>query len=401
MALLSTEKRDHTLYIVLCERIDANNIDEIKKEIDEAIEDESITFVTADAKNLAYISSIGLREIMRLKKRFRDLKIIHVSDEVYDIFDLTKFTDIIQVEREHRVISVEGCPVLGKGAAGTVYKLDDETIVKVFGADYAYNKIERERDNSRNAFFHGVDTAIPFDIVRVGENFGLIYEIINADTLKNVMLRDRGNLAGHMTTYAMYVKDMHRVVVDEPLYPDMKKGWIEKIKSLEGVFSDNEKGRVIDFLEKIPDKRNFVHGDVNFGNFMVSNGKALVIDMEDVVLGDPVFDVSFIYYLISILPELLPAELCEMVTGFTAEENALMWKTFSNIYFDISTEEERRRIEKKLYPYASIKLLEVMPWYYSILRNADDSIKQFVPKLYDAFRDAEKKHKAGLMEAMG
>ena len=28
------------------------------------------------------------------------------------------------------MISVEGCPVLGKGAAGTVYKLDDETIVK-------------------------------------------------------------------------------------------------------------------------------------------------------------------------------------------------------------------------------------------------------------------------------
>ena len=35
-------------------------------------------------------------------------------------------------EKPMREISVEGCEVLGKGGNGAVYRLDDETIVKVY-----------------------------------------------------------------------------------------------------------------------------------------------------------------------------------------------------------------------------------------------------------------------------
>jgi uncharacterized protein (TIGR02172 family) len=281
--------------------------------------------------------------------------------------------------------------VIGKGACGTVYKLDDETIVKVFVDGYSLEKVEKERDNSRNAFTHGVNTAIPFDIVKVGDNYGLIYEIINADTLKNIMLRERDKLEYYIGIYAEYVKNMHSVCFDGNQYPDMKKVWTQKINSLEGVLTEEEKTAAKKLISEIPDRKNFNHGDMNLGNLMVENGNAILIDMEDAVLGHPIFDVAFIYYLLKLLPEFLPPEQCELITGFTKEENKLLWNKFSEIYFE-------GNFDKQIHPYGIIKLLEVIPFYYAVFDSAEGENKKNVPALYAAFRPAVEKYKKELLE---
>lgn len=85
-----------------------------------------------DAKNLEYISSAGLRVLLKLRKEQPDLEISHVSNDVYAIFEVTGFTDLLTIKRQLREISVEGCKILGKGGSGTVYRLSEDTIVKVF-----------------------------------------------------------------------------------------------------------------------------------------------------------------------------------------------------------------------------------------------------------------------------
>jgi uncharacterized protein (TIGR02172 family) len=398
MSLLTTAIKNDVLTITMCSRIDAKNVNELQNEINEALEGKTVSSVVMDAKELEYISSIGLRLMLGVKKRIQDFKIINVSDNVYDIFEMTKFTDIMSVQKAHRSVSVEGCPVIGKGACGTVYKLDDETIVKVFVDGYELEKIEMERDHSRNAFTHGVDTAIPFDIVKVGDQYGLVYEIINADTLKNVMLRERDKLEYYMGIYAAYVKNMHTVCFDGNPYPDMKKVWIEKINALEGVFTEEEKAAAKKLISEIPDEKNFNHGDMNLGNLMVEGGKAVLIDMEDAVLGHPIFDVAFIYYLIKLLPGFLPSEQCELITGFTKDENVLLWNKFCEVYFDSKTAEERAVYEKQIHPYGIIKLMEVIPFYYSIFDAAEGENKKTVPALYAAFRPAVEDYKKELLE---
>ena len=79
--------------------------------------------------------------------------------------------NIPKKEKPMREISVEGCELLGKGGNGAVYRLDDETIVKVyFGARNSLEKIKRNRETTRSAFVQGIPTMITFDTVRVGEN---------------------------------------------------------------------------------------------------------------------------------------------------------------------------------------------------------------------------------------
>lgn len=399
MTLLTTEFENGALTVYMCSRIDTNNVTDIHNEIEEALRTNDVSAVTVDAAKLEYISSVGLREMLSLRKKYDDFKIINVSGKVYEIFDTTNFTEIMTVKRAYRSVSADGCVMLGKGACGTVYKLDDETIVKVFVDGYELEKIEKERDNSRNAFTHGVDTAIPFDIVKVGDNYGLIYEIINADTLKNVMLKERDKLEYYIGIYADYVRNMHGVSFDRDCYPDMKKVWAKKITAPEGVLTEEEKTAAKKLVERIPDRKNFNHGDMNLGNLMAENGKAVLIDLEDAVLGHPIFDVSFIYYLLKLMPDFLPAEVCEIVTSFTKDENELMWSKFCEVYFGSRTAEERAVYEKQIHPYGIIKLMEVIPFYYAVFDSAEGENKKYVPILYAAFRPAVEKFKKELLEA--
>ena len=52
-----------------------------------------------DFKNLEYISSAGLRVIMKVVKQEKSVSVINVSPEVYDIFDVSGFTNFITVEK--------------------------------------------------------------------------------------------------------------------------------------------------------------------------------------------------------------------------------------------------------------------------------------------------------------
>ena len=119
-----------------------------------------------DSENLEYISSAGLRVILRLKKAEPSLKVINVSADVYEIFDITGFTEIITIEKAYRKLSVEGCEAIGKGANGTVYRLDPDTIIKVYHNADALADIHRERELARRAFVLGIPTAIPYDVVK-------------------------------------------------------------------------------------------------------------------------------------------------------------------------------------------------------------------------------------------
>ncbi len=62
---------------------------------------ESVTSLVFDFENLEYISSAGLRVLLTAQKfmsRQGSMKLIHVKDDVNEIFDVTGFSDILTIE---------------------------------------------------------------------------------------------------------------------------------------------------------------------------------------------------------------------------------------------------------------------------------------------------------------
>ena len=48
-------------------------------------------------------------------------------------------------------INVNHCEVIGKGGQGTIYRLDEETIVKLYHPGYSLEAIEKERAAAKAA----------------------------------------------------------------------------------------------------------------------------------------------------------------------------------------------------------------------------------------------------------
>jgi anti-sigma B factor antagonist len=62
---------------------------------------ESVTSLVFDFENLEYISSAGLRVLLTAQKfmsKQGSMKLIHVKDDVNEIFDVTGFSDILTIE---------------------------------------------------------------------------------------------------------------------------------------------------------------------------------------------------------------------------------------------------------------------------------------------------------------
>ena len=165
---MKTQNENNTLTLFLEGRIDTTNAAATEAGIMSAIE--GAENIVIDAEQLEYISSAGLRVLMKLRKTVgKPLPVINVSRDVYDIFETTGFTELLDVKKAPRKISLEGCEVIGQGGHGKVYRLDEETIIKVYHDKSPLSLIEKEREYAKNAFVNGVPSAIAYDIVQTEE----------------------------------------------------------------------------------------------------------------------------------------------------------------------------------------------------------------------------------------
>ena len=174
---MTINNKDGKMIIALEGRIDTNTAAQTESEIFATAGGKTENIVI-DAEKLEYISSAGLRVLMKLRKSInKELPVINVSRDVYDIFDTTGFTELFDVQKAMRELNIDGCVQIASGGQGRIYRIDDETIVKVFcnGGIIPLDYVQEELNNAKAAFVAGVPTAISFDTVKCGEYYGIIY----------------------------------------------------------------------------------------------------------------------------------------------------------------------------------------------------------------------------------
>ena len=90
---MKTNNDNNTLTLYLAGKIDANNAPNVEAEIAQEIAKYPGLIPVFDASELEYISSAGLRVLLKFRKGFgKNLDVLHASSEVYDIFEVTGFT---------------------------------------------------------------------------------------------------------------------------------------------------------------------------------------------------------------------------------------------------------------------------------------------------------------------
>ena len=334
------------LYIAIEGRIDASNAAEAEEKIFNIKNNNPGKHTVVDADNLEYISSAGLRVILRLRKEEPKLAIINVASDVYEVFDMTGFTDMVTVEKAYQRMSVEGCEFIAKGANGAVYRYDAETILKTYFAKDALPEIKQERENARKAFVLGINTAIPYGIVRVGDGYGTVTELLNAVSVTKLIRNNPEDMTEAAKYYIDMLKSIHAIQVEDGEVPDMKAtalGWADFVAA----HIPKEQGEKLRALiEAVPKKNTLMHGDYHTNNIMVQNGEPLLIDMDTLCMGHPIFELgsmfnAFIGY----------SELDHQVTvdffGYTHESAEKFWDMSLKMYLGTDDEAVCQSVAEK------------------------------------------------------
>ena len=340
MNLIEANAEAETLRIYLIGHIDSANAAQVEKEITEVRNAHpECTKMIIDASKLEYISSAGLRVILRLRKVYADLKLVNVSAEVYEIFDMTGFTEMMTVEKAYRVISTEGCEVIGQGANGKVYRIDRDTIVKVYMNPDSLPDIQRERELARHAFVLGIPTAIPYDVVRVGEGYGSVFELLNATSFAKWLAQKPEDLDEIVRESVDLLKKIHSTVVKPGEVPDMRQTALKWVTFLKDYLSPEKGEKLIAMVEAVPVDYHMMHGDYHIKNVMLQDGEALLIDMDTLCHGHPVFEFASIFNAYQGFSCADHTNI-EHFLGITYEQGAELWNKTLKYYFEGKSEEE-------------------------------------------------------------
>ena len=283
------------IYINLDGRIDASNATDVENSINEIRKAHEGMHTVLDADTLEYISSAGLRVILRMRKEEPKLAIINVSPDVYDIFEMTGFTEMMTVEKTYPRISIDNCEFIAKGANGAVYRYDSETIVKQYFNRDALPEIMQERENSRRAFILGVNTAIPYGIVRIRDGYGSLTELLNATSVTKLIRANKDDLSQSVAYFIDTAKELHSIETNEGDLPDCRKWVLEWVDFLENYLDAVHAQKMRTLVEGIPHSNFIIHGDYHSNNVMVQNGEPILIDMDTLAVGHPVLELGSMF----------------------------------------------------------------------------------------------------------
>ena len=349
------------LTVFLSGHIDSANSADVEKEIFALKEANSPKSVVVDCTSLDYISSAGLRIVLRLKKSVGDVKLVNVSPDVYEIFDMTGFTEMMEIKKAYRIVSVEGCEVIGQGANGKVYRIDKDTIVKVYLNPDALPEIHRERELAHAAFVLGVPTAIPFDVVRIqGGGYGSVFELLNATSFAKLLISGEKSVDEIAKMSVDLLKVIHSTVVEPGTMPDMKAvaiGWADFLKDY---LSAEDYGKLRSLVAAVPEDDHMMHGDYHIKNIMLQNGESLLIDMDTLCHGHPVFELASMYNAYRGYSELDHSVILNFL-GISYETAGELWKKSLSLYLGEPGEERVAEVEKKamVVGYARIMRREI------------------------------------------
>ncbi|MBP9996759.1 MAG: phosphotransferase [Lachnospiraceae bacterium] len=293
-----------------------------------------------------------------------DAKVIEIADR-YDVTSIVEYicTDIAEKKcykkgdmmYNEKEFSIDGLEAMGKGGTGECYRVDEDKILKLYYEGMPREMAYREKDCSRTALIIGVPTPISYDVVKVGERRGVIYEILNAKTMSQAIAQNPDKLREYARIYADIAKSLHNV-----------KGDVERFGRSTYIFRDvidqwdflDDKAilKVREYLEYLDTFDRYVHGDFQPNNVMIDDKNVMLIDMGGFSVGNPIIDIATSYFTFFASPDVFESDYSGF-TGLNVECHRAVWENFIAQYYQVNSYEEAKEKYEELKDIDDIVLL--------------------------------------------
>lgn len=257
---------------------------------------------------------------------------------------------------------------IGSGGCSEVFEWGEDKAIKLFRSNINEYAVNREYNNMIAAWKSGLPTYRPYEKLELEGRLGIIYERINGQTLMDRFLQE--NIAPNNIPIPLNDKD--KLLIDYkdndiritarvlnhihqkrisgiPNQAEMIKSRI----SCAAYLTQEEKQYICRIVDNLPPKDLLCHGDPNPGNFIIRDGKPVIIDWMNATIGNPAADIA--EYIIMIKYAILPSETPNSFCNFFNTIRELVIQIFLDEYIKLSNM-EYEEIEQWMVPVMAGKL---------------------------------------------
>lgn len=344
-----------------------------------------------DMEDCAYISSAGIRVLMILYKLCKNpgskFRVINVQESVFEVLNMTGMNMAFPVYKKPRHIEADELELVGIGTTGTVYKLDTDKVLKVFNDSYSLERIYDEQEITRKIASQGIPCAIPYDIVKVGESYGLIFEFVEAVSAgaqlrQALKTKDFETVDNLIASFVDYAKEIHRNELPDNYLPDIKKQYYEFVETYKNIFDPDDYQYIMNILDEIPDSNQFLHGDLNFENIVFCSPSMMLIDVAEAKQGDPIFDINIFRALLYLGNQ--KQDVFDRI-GVEEEYFVTMVKRIEELYYSDLSETEKIRKNRQFNTTSVLRLLMLLARMFPKEAMYSDQVKGIAKKIHMDF----------------
>jgi uncharacterized protein (TIGR02172 family) len=169
-----------------------------------------------------------------------------------------------------------------------IFPWDDGRVLKRFRQDWLA-AAEHEFRIARIAYQQGAQTPQAFEIIRVDERPGIIFERVNGISLLRTLGKQPWQVTRLARQFAALQHTVHRCQAPE-LYA--ARPALAQVIQERDELTPAMKTALLKLLETLPDGDALLHGDFHPDNVMVTPEKMLIVDWPNAARGCPLADVA-------------------------------------------------------------------------------------------------------------
>jgi uncharacterized protein (TIGR02172 family) len=175
-----------------------------------------------------------------------------------------------------------------RGRTAERYVWTEDTILKLFVADFPASMVDREIAGTRAANAAGIPSPKLEDVVTVDGRRGLVLQRLRGHTLLTVLAREPTRVAHYAGIFAELQSCVHSCHVTG--LPPQREDLARHVARA-GVVA-RVKGDALAVLERLPDGDRLCHCDLHPGNVLMTDQGAYVFDWSFAACGDPASDAA-------------------------------------------------------------------------------------------------------------
>jgi len=190
--------------------------------------------------------------------------------------------------------------------------------------------VKQELDFAQHVYALGIPTPRMFDMVRVGDGYGQLVELIKGKKSLSRICADESSRIGEMAKLlASLGLRLHAIPCNTDFFPSRKDLALKGIDTSDFV-ADDDREKMRAFVQSIEDEKTCLHGDFQMGNLIISaDGKPYWIDLGWFSHGSPMFDMGHLFLVCQVYSQFPTAQ---DIFHMSQEQLKNFWNLFAEAY---------------------------------------------------------------------